>query len=299
MRFVKLLCAAGLLSGVWMSLALAETPLGAQGPESEPARRQAWLIPKPDATGSARALLFRPAGDGPFPLAIIAAASPQKPGGRAQPAQLEYRTLSRWLVARGYAVLVTEPSAQALPAGRPSKDISGCDDASYLRAGRASADSIVATLNYMRGSPFVKPDGNLIVGHSEGGWGALAMAGRDLSGISAIVVFAPERAARASDKARQSCPPQRAIAAASEFGKDAHLPVVWMVARNDTHVPPAVSRQMADAFRAGGDKVDFRALPEFRGEGHALAEAEGGDELYGATLDSALKAITTRPARKR
>jgi len=125
------------------------------------------------------------------------------------------------------------------------------------------------------------------------------MAGQDLSGISAIVVFAPGLISHSNKKGSQVCAPQHAIVAAMEFGKDAHLPVVWMVARNDSHAPPALSRQLADAFRAGGDKVDFRELPDFRNDGHILAEADGGDELYGATLDSALKAITTRPARKR
>ena len=75
--------------------------------------------------------------------------------------------------------------------------------------------------------------------------------------------------------------------------------MIWLVARNDSDFSPPLSRQMADAFRAGGDKVDFRALPEFRGEGHWLAETDGGEEVYGPTLDNAMKAIIGKPARTR
>lgn len=299
MKFVRILWAVGLLCVGSISSAMAETRLGAQAPEGEPARRQPWLVPTSVANVSIPALLFRPVGDGPFPFAIIAPAKPRKAVRGAQVTQPEYRTLANWLVTRGYAVLVTEPAGPVATGGRSLNDPAGCDDASYLRAGRATAASITATLNYMRGQNFVRPDGDLIVGHSAGSWGALAMAGQDLSGISAIVVFAPGHASHSNKKASEACAPQHAIAAAAEFGKDAHLPVVWMVARNDSHASPALSRQMADAFRAGGDKVDFRELPDFRSDGHTLAEADGGDELYGATLDSALKAITTRPARKR
>jgi len=56
---------------------------------------------------------------------------------------------------------------------------------------------------------------------------------------------------------------------------------------------------MAEAFRAGGAKVDFRALPEFRSEGHWLAEADGGEEIYGPTLDNAMKAIAGKSGRPR
>ena len=55
---------------------------------------------------------------------------------------------------------------------------------------------------------------------------------------------------------------------------------------------------MADAFRNGGDKVDFRVLPAFGSEGHWLAETEGGVKLAARELDSALKAAVTA-ARKR
>ncbi|MDB5564371.1 MAG: peptidase [Tardiphaga sp.] len=297
MKLVKAFCVWAAFCGLWWPAA-AQTHLGAQANESSPDRRQLWLVPSPDPNTAARAILFRPAGEGPFPLAVIAHASTQNALRRAQMPQPEYRALAAWWVARGYAVLVPERPGHG-GTGRYLEDQGGCDDANYMRSGHATADSIVAALDYMRTQPFVRGNGTIVVGHSAGAWGTLALAGRNPQGVSAIVAFAPGRGGHANDRPNQVCAPQNLIAAASAFGKDAHAPVIWLVARNDSYFSPALSRQLADAFRAGGDKVDFRVLPEFRGEGHWLAESDGGDEIYGATLDSALKAITARPGKKR
>jgi dienelactone hydrolase len=298
MRLFNLLCfVIGL--GCLIAQAAAQTRFGAQAPEGSPDRSQQWLVPSPDQTTVAHALLLRPPGDGPFPLAIIAHASTQNGLRRAQMPQPEYRALAAWLVARGFAVLVPQRPGHGATGGRYLEDQGGCDEADYSRAGQATADSIAAVLTYMRGQAFIRQSGTVILGHSAGGWGALAMAGQNPAGVVAVIAFSPGRGGHANDRPNQVCAPHRLMAAAAEFGKAARVPVIWLVARNDSYFSPALSRQMADAFRAGGDKVDFRALPEFRGEGHWLAEADGGEEVYGPTLDNAMKAIMQKPVRTR
>jgi hypothetical protein len=75
--------------------------------------------------------------------------------------------------------------------------------------------------------------------------------------------------------------------------------VIWLVAANDSYYSPDFSKQLVKAFREGGDKVDFRVLPAFGSEGHALAQADGGDKLFGPVLDDALKLAPTATAGKR
>ena len=129
-----------------------------------------------------------------------------------------------------------------------------------------------------------------MIGHSAGGWGALALAGEDPKNVAAIIVFAPGRGGHANDFPNRVCAPHTLIAAAGEFGKAARVPVTWLVAANDSYFSPAFSRQLADAFRGGGGKVDFRVLPAYGSEGHWLAETEGGVKARGPELDRALKA---------
>src|ERR1700745_3143209 len=45
---------------------------GAAGGEGAALRQQAWFVPSGDAAVASHAILFRPDGDGPFRLAVIA-----------------------------------------------------------------------------------------------------------------------------------------------------------------------------------------------------------------------------------
>jgi dienelactone hydrolase len=244
-------------------------------------------------------VLFRPAGDGPFRLAVIAHASSQNVLRRAQMPQPEYRALAAFLVARGFAVLVPERPGHGATGGKYLEDQGGCDEADYFRSGRATADSILSALSYLRGQPFIRPDDTVVVGHSAGGWGALAVAGENPLRVSAIVAFAPGRGGHANDFPKQVCAPHTLVAAAAEFGKGARVPVTWLVAANDSYFPPDLSRQLADAFRAGGDRVDLHVLEASGSEGHWLAESDAVAKIAGGELDRALKAPASKPDKKR
>jgi dienelactone hydrolase len=189
--------------------------------ESEPNRMQQWLVPSPDPGNAAQAVLFRPPGDGPFPLALTAHASTQNVLRRAQMPRPEYRALAAWLVARGFAVLVPTRPGHGLTGGKYLEDQGGCDEADYSRAGRATAESMASALSYLRGQSFVRQEGAVILGHSAGGWGALAFARENRQGLAAIVAFAPGRGGHANDFSNQVCAPHTLMASAAEFGHGA------------------------------------------------------------------------------
>jgi dienelactone hydrolase len=279
--------------------AMAQTSFGARGAEGSPNRAQQWLVPTPDPNLAAHALLYRPPGDGPFPLALIAHASTQNVLRRAQMPQPEYRALSAWLVARGYAVLVPERPGHGATGGPYLEDQGGCDEANYSRSGYATADSISAALDYVHSQSFIRPEGAVVVGHSAGGWGALALASGNPPGVALIIAFAPGRGGQANDMPNKVCAPHTLMASAAEFGEDSKVPVIWLVAANDSYFPPDLSRQLADAFRGGGDKVDFRSLAASGSEGHWLAETDAGAKIYGPALDGAIKSALAKPAKKR
>jgi dienelactone hydrolase len=268
----------------------AQTALGASSVEGDPWRRQEWRVPSIDAgTPVTRALLFRPPGDGPFRLALIAHASTQNVLRRAQMPQPEYRALASFLVARGFAVLVPERLGHGATGGSYVEDQGGCDEADYARAGRATAEEISLALDFLRKRDFIRKDSAVVLGHSAGGWGALALAGADPKLVSGIIVFAPGRGGHADDVSEKICAPHTLVAASGEFGRAARVPVTWLVAANDSYFSPAFSRQLADAFRAGGDKVDVRVLPASGSEGHWMIETESGVKAASTELDRALK----------
>ena len=299
MQSFKAFFALVALGAVVAQPAMAQTRFGAQGAEGEPNRKQQWLVPSPDPDTAAHALLYRPPGEGPFPLALIAHASTQNVLRRAQMPQPEYRALSAWLVARGFAVLVPERPGHGATGGRYLEDQGGCDEANYSRSGYATADSITAALDYLRGQPFIRRDGTVIVGHSVGAWGALALAGEDPKAVAAIIAFAPGRGGHPDDFSNQVCATDTLLSAAAEFGHSARVPVTWLVASNDSYFSADLSRQLADAFRSTGGRVDFRVLPASGSEGHWLAETEAGIKSARSELDRALKLPAPLPAKTR
>ena len=289
---------------LFVLLALAilsqQTPLpyGPQGGEGEPNREQPWLVPTPLDDRAAHAVLYRPPGDGPFQLAVIAHATTQNVLRRAQMPPPEYRALAGFLVERGFAVLVPERLGHGATGGSYLEDQGGCDEADYVRSARATADQIRLALAFMRGQSFVRPDGAILIGHSAGGWGALALANEDPTAIAAIIAFAPGRGAHANDFENRICAPQTLIAAAGTFGRAARVPVTWLVAANDTYFSPAFSKRLVDAFRTAGGRVDFRPLPAYDSEGHWLPESESGVKLAATELDRALMGQAA-PGKKR
>ena len=298
MQRFKALFALAVLGALCIQTAAAQPRLGPQGAEAEPDRRQLWLLPSPASDAAVHGLLYRPPGDGPFPLAVIAHASTQNILRRAQMPQPEYRALSAWLVARGFAVLVPQRPGHGASGGRYLEDQGGCDEADYISAGRATADTIAAAAGFVRKQSFVRQDGMVIVGHSAGAWGALALSAENPQGIAVIIAFAPGRGGHANDFPNQVCAPHTLISAAAEFGKAARLPVTWLVAANDSYFSPDFSKQLADAFRKGGGKAEFRVLPASGSDGHWMAETEAGIKIAGPELDRALKALTPKTARK-
>ena len=299
MRSVKVCFAAVAIAMLGAATGLSQAGFGPQGAEGAPGRLQQWLVPTPDPGTPAHAVLFRPPGDGPFPLAVIAHASTQNVLRRAQMPQPEYRALAAWLVARGFAVLVPERPGHGATGGKYFEDQGGCDEADYAKAGRATADEIAAAVGLVRKQPFIRPDGLVVIGHSAGAWGALALASEDPKDVAAIIAFAPGRGGHANDLSNQVCAPHTLKAAAAEFGKAARVKVTWLVAANDSYFSPTLSRQLADAFRGAGGKADFRVLPAYGGEGHWLPETEGGVKLAGPELDRALKPRPATPVSKR
>ena len=61
----------------------AQKSAGPQGPEEGVIRRQAWLIPAQDRITPMWTNVFRPPGDGPFPLVVINHGSTQNELQRA------------------------------------------------------------------------------------------------------------------------------------------------------------------------------------------------------------------------
>jgi dienelactone hydrolase len=268
--------------------AAAGTLAGPQGAEEGAGRKQLWLIPSPQSGRMMRATLYRPAGDGPFPLAIVNHGSDQDIHARARMGMPQFETITNWLVARGYAVLLPQRPGHGETGGSYLEDQGNCAAPNYIGAGERTADSIEAAIAFMTTQPFIKPKGVIVVGHSAGAWGGLALAARNPKNVSAIVNFAGGRGGRNRGQADANCAPDRLVAAAGTFGRTARIPTLWLYAENDSYFPPPLARRMADAYMAAGGKAEFRLLRRLGEEGHFYIKGEGEQAGWAAPLGTFL-----------
>jgi dienelactone hydrolase len=259
---------------------------GPIGPEDMDSRRQIWMVPSSRQGLLMRATLVRPAGQGPFRLVVVNHGSEQDAAQRSLMPMPAFKSISEWFLQHGYAVLTPQRPGHGETGGPYLEDQGACGSANYAKAGDATADSIAAAIDFMVRQPFIKPDGVVVVGNSAGGWGAIALAGRNPAGVAAVVNFAGGRGGRDYNRPGRNCSPERLLAAAAEYGKTARVPTLWLYASNDTYFPPALSKQMAEAFRKGGGPVDYRLLPAVGRDGHALANAPAA--IWGAHLEQFL-----------
>ena len=262
---------------------------GAQG-ATTPDGGELWLIPSPAAGILMRASVYRPAGAGPFPLAIINHGSEQDPNERALAPLPAFPALTQWFLARGYAVVVPERLGHGLTGGPYLEDQGPCDGPDYVAAGNGAADSIAAAMKYMAGQAGFRPTGIIVAGNSAGAWGALALAARHPAGVSAVVDFAGGRGGHDDGMPLKNCSPDRLVAAAGIFGKGERIPTLWLYAANDTYFPPELSQRMADAFRAAGGNVEYHLLPAVGEEGHGLITTSGPSAPWVPYVDAFVRA---------
>jgi dienelactone hydrolase len=276
---ISLLLAAQMLVLSAVGGAAAARP-GPAGPEGEPFRKQLWLVPSSDSDHLMRATVYRPRGAGPFPLVVIS-------HGTAESAELRkmftiptFEALSAWFVRRGYAVVAPQRPGHGETAGPYVETNVDCENAQYRLAGLATAASIRASIDFMKTQPFVSRSPVILVGHSAGAWGSLALAYRG-AGIKAVINFAGGRGGRSYNQPNRNCSPERLVAAAAEFGRRVRVPTLWIYTENDTFFGPSLSRQMAEAFRAAGGPVEYHLLPPFGEEGHFLVQIDEGVPTWG------------------
>lgn len=252
-----------------------------------------WSIPSSVANLAMKATVYRPAGKGPFKLAVINHGSNEDSRERQTMGMPQFPALTDWLLKRGYAVVIPERPGHGATGGPYIESQGSCGFPDYVKAGFGTALSIDATIDFMTRQPFVKRTGVLVVGNSAGGWGALALASQNPPQVAAIINFAGGRGGRNHNQPEHNCAADRLVAAAATFGKTARLPTLWLYAENDTYFAPALSRQLADAFVQSGGRAEYHLLPPVGVEGHALIQTAGKDASWAAVLAAFLHGLPT------
>lgn len=269
--------AAAALAALAMALALpaAAQDLDASLNESVQAvaKKSGDLIVELETT------VYRPDGDGPFPLVII---NHGKAMGQAR-TQARYRpaNAARYFLQRGYLVVV--PMRQGFSNSTGNYMGTGCNVESN---GRAQAGDVKAVLDHFTAQSFVDKSRILIVGQSHGGWTTLAFGTQNYPGVKGLVNFA-------GGLRQDTCANWKTNLAegAGQYGKRTRVPSLWFYGENDSYFDYDTSKPMHEKYTAGGARARMVAFGTFGKDAHSLFGSAAGTRIWQPEMTAFLASI--------
>jgi pimeloyl-ACP methyl ester carboxylesterase len=241
-------------------------------------------------------VIFRPAGAGPFPLAVINHGST---GGGTNPAVFSETwfspELANFLNERGWMVAFPQRRGRGKSDGLYNEGFGvdrrlgyACNvDISLRGADRALAD-IDAAIVALRQRRDVAPTPILIGGVSRGGVLSIAYGGIHPRHVAGIVNFV-------GGWLREGCPVASTVHhSLFERGASFGRPTIWLYGQNDRYYSIAHSRVNFAAFQKVGGQGRFLELEAPTGQGHFVV---GRPNLWSGAVESYLKSLAAPEKR--
>src|SRR5262245_47341263 len=238
-----------LLLGVCAFAAGCATPVGPTPAADlhEEVRHIAVTVKDRDGRVETRAIpvtVFRPPGAGPFPLAIVNHGRASKEKRAAQRDRMRFETLSRYLVSKGFAVLVPTRVGYGETYGDfDPESPDACRTARMDVVSIAASDQVLATYEYARTLSFVDTSPWVVVGVSMGGLASLATAWRHPPGLLGGINFSGGTGGRPTDFPERPCGAQQIASLLQANAAQAHAPMLWLYWENDHYWGPEIPKR--------------------------------------------------------
>ena len=225
-----------------------------------------------DNTGKVVITQFKPDGDGPFPIVLLNHG--RNSTNRAEPPRFRYTQQVRYFIKRGFAVFApTRIGYGQLGTELDPENSGDCSKKNYAPMAEAASAQIMAVLDYARQQKFVDPSHVLIVGQSVGGYSTVATAAKNPAGLVAAINFAGGSGGDPVTRPAEPCDGFKLEKMYANFGTTAKAPMLWIYTENDLFFGPKYSKAWHEAFVKAGGKAEFKLLPAFGSNGHALFSA--------------------------
>ena len=212
--------------------------------------------------------LFRPPGDGPFPLVIINHG--KSPGdAHLQPRQ-RYLLQAREFVSRGYAVAT--PMRQGFAGSGGAYAGGNCD---IEGNGNAQAVDVLVTLSALSRRPDIDVSHTVVMGQSHGGLTTMAVGALGLKEVVGLVNFA-------GGLRVENCPTWRIelAHAMGDYGARTRVPSLWFYGDNDEYFSVDTWQAMFKDYVDAGGSARMVAFGKFRDNSHAMFASGAGLQIW-------------------
>lgn len=213
--------------------------------------------------------IFRPSEPGRHPLVIMnhgrATADKRAAQGRSR-----YEPLARYLVGKGFVVLVPTRVGYGETYGGFDPEASGSCNAMVVEPMAVAASTqVLAALDFARTLPYVDASRWLVMGQSVGGLTALATAWRRPPGLVGAINFAGGSGGNPELRPGNPCSPQQIERMWGRWALLAEaVPTLWLYWENDLFWGSQVPRRWHRAWLAGGGQAELHLLPPAGKDGH-------------------------------
>ena len=209
--------------------------------------------------------VYRPPGEGPYPLVVFnhgrATEAKRAAQGRYRP-----EALARYLVAKGFVVLVPNRIGYWETYGNFDPEYSGCKSIEPMSV--AASEQVLATLEFAKTLPYVDASRWLVAGQSVGGLTSVATAARAPAGLLGAINFSGGTGGNPDLNPNRPCNPGATTKYWGTIAKNAKVPMLWLYWANDKYWGADIPKTWHRAWVEGGGQASFSAFGPSGSNGH-------------------------------
>ena len=236
--------------------------------------------------------VYLPPGEGPFPVLIYSHGRSGTEAERSQTRIPDPRGHVRYWVKKGFAVVAPIRPGYGATHGFDREDSGMRYDVfgncwgtpEFERSASAASEAVMATLDWVRAQRWADANRIVLAGASMGGLASIASAARNPTGVVAYINFSGGTGGNGSRAAEHSCGFEAMETLMSKYGDTAHVPSLWLYARNDSFWGPDWPRAWYGAYARHEHSARFVMTdPVPNADGHQLLTR--GSRLWSVQVD--------------
>ena len=258
-------------------------------------------VPFPRALDPERGMVagvYRPAGDGPFPVVVYSHGRSATDADRALTRIPDWRGHVRYWLNKGFAVVAPIRPGYGGTHGVDREDSGVRYDVFgncwgtplFERSAAAASEAVLATIQWLHDQRWADAKRVVLVGASMGGLASIASAAQNPDGVVGYVNFSGGTGGNGQRAPEHSCGLEAMEALMAAYGKSTHVPSLWIYAKNDSFWGAEWPRAWYDAYAVPGNPTRFVMTDAVaNADGHQLLTR--GSRLWSAHVDRFLQEL--------